>query len=59
MHKLLTGGLYVGLAAAQTTAQASESDQFAAGAFRALLMTAMARSMVPYDDLGDNDARLN
>ena len=59
MHKLLTGGLYVGLAAAQTTAQASENDQFAAGAFRALLTAATARSMVPYDNLGDNDARLN
>jgi hypothetical protein len=59
MHKLLTGRLCVRLAAVQTTAQASENDQFAAGAFRALLMTAMARSIVPYDDLGDSDARLN
>ena len=45
--------------AVQTTAQASENDQFAAGAICALLMAAMARSIVPYDDLGDIDARLN
>jgi len=43
----------------QTTAQASENDQFAAGAICALLMAAMARSMVLYNDLGDSDARLN
>jgi hypothetical protein len=55
MHKLLTGRLCVRLAAVQTTAQASENDQFAAGAFRALLIAAM----VPYDNPGDIDARLN
>jgi hypothetical protein len=54
MHKLLTGELYEGLRWRKRRRERARVIHWP----RALSMAAMARSMVPYDDLGDNDARL-